>query len=158
MTVKPESNFGRQIMKNLPHAQWTRIENRHGGGVPDLYGIRDGVSIWLELKCIKQNSINISPLQISWNYNHFKENGKTIILSVIRDQRSSNCTTATKGVNYTATGFVFHVPRNLNRHIIGKSSAINYSTAKEVGKRFLDRDQISRVSFHFLTAGFSRTG
>jgi hypothetical protein len=34
LTVKPESNFGRQIMKNISHAQWTRIENRHGGGVP----------------------------------------------------------------------------------------------------------------------------
>ena len=42
-------------MKNID-AQWTRIENRHGGGVPDLYGIKGGVSIWLELKCIKQNS------------------------------------------------------------------------------------------------------
>ena len=31
LTVKPESNFGRQIIKNLPFAQWTRIETRHGG-------------------------------------------------------------------------------------------------------------------------------
>ena len=61
-------------MKNID-AQWTRIENRHGGGVPDLYGIKGGVSIWLELKCINKNSINISPSQISWNYNHFQENG-----------------------------------------------------------------------------------
>jgi hypothetical protein len=52
-------------MKNIPHAQWTRIENRHGGGVPDLYGIYGGQAIWLELKCIKQNSISLSPLQIS---------------------------------------------------------------------------------------------
>ena len=64
MTVKPESNFGRQIMKNLPFAQWTRIENRHGGGIPDLYGIYGGQAIWLELKCIKQNSINISPTNL----------------------------------------------------------------------------------------------
>jgi hypothetical protein len=59
LTVKPESNFGRQIMKNISHAQWTRIENRHGGGVPDLYGIYGGQAIWLELKCIKQNSISL---------------------------------------------------------------------------------------------------
>ena len=58
MTTKPETIFGREIMKNI-NAQWTRIENRHGGGIPDLYGIRDGTSIWLELKCIKKNSINI---------------------------------------------------------------------------------------------------
>ena len=85
MTVKPESNFGREIMKNI-NAQWTRIENRHGGGIPDIYGIRDGASIWLELKCINKNSINISPLQISWNYNHFQENGKNYY--IVRDTRS----------------------------------------------------------------------
>ena len=72
-------------MKNID-AQWTRIENRHGGGVPDLYGIKDGVSIWLELKCIKKNSISISPLQISWNYKHFQENGKNYY--IVRDTRS----------------------------------------------------------------------
>ena len=73
-------------MKNLPHVQWTRIENRHGGGIPDLYGICDGVSIWLELKCIKQNSINISPLQISWNYNNFRHGGKNYY--IVQDTRS----------------------------------------------------------------------
>ena len=51
MTAKIESNFGREIKKNI-EAFWFRIENRHGGGIPDIYGIRDGVSIWLELKCI----------------------------------------------------------------------------------------------------------
>tara|TARA_R110002051_G_scaffold316060_1_gene395237 strand:- start:706 stop:1020 length:315 start_codon:yes stop_codon:yes gene_type:complete len=99
LTVKPESNFGRQIMKNISHAQWTRIENRHGGGVPDLYGIYGGHAIWLELKCIKQNSISLSPLQISWNYNNFRLVGKIIILSKIRDQRSSNYTAGIKVAN-----------------------------------------------------------
>ena len=85
MTVKPESNFGRLLMKNID-AQWTRIENRHGGGIPDIYGIRDGVVIWLELKCIKQNSINLSPLQISWNYNNFRHGGKNYY--IVQDARS----------------------------------------------------------------------
>ena len=85
MTVKPESNFGRLLMKNID-AQWTRIENRHGGGIPDIYGIRDGVVIWLELKCIKQNSINLSPLQISWNYNNFRNGGKNYY--IVQDARS----------------------------------------------------------------------
>ena len=86
MTVKPESNFGRQIIKNLPFAQWTRIENRHGGGIPDLYGIYGGQAIWLELKCIKQNSIKLSPLQISWNYNNFRHGGKNYY--IVQDTRS----------------------------------------------------------------------
>ena len=86
LTVKPESNFGREIIKNLSFAQWTRIENRHGGGIPDLYGIYGGQAIWLELKCIKQNSINISPLQISWNYNNFRHGGKNYY--IVQDTRS----------------------------------------------------------------------
>ena len=85
MTVKPESNFGRLLMKNID-AQWSRIENRHGGGIPDIYGIRDGVVIWLELKCIKQNSINLSPLQISWNYNNSRNGGKNYY--IVQDTRS----------------------------------------------------------------------
>ena len=85
MTVKPESNFGRLLMKNID-AQWSRIENRHGGGIPDIYGIRDGVVIWLELKCIRQNSINLSPLQISWNYNNFRNGGKNYY--IVQDTRS----------------------------------------------------------------------
>ena len=85
MTAKIESNFGREIMKNID-AQWTRIETFGTAGIPDIYGIRDGVSIWLELKCINKNSINISPLQISWNYNHFQENGKNYY--IVRDTRS----------------------------------------------------------------------
>ena len=85
MTVKPESNFGRLLMKNID-AQWSRIENRHGGGIPDIYGIRDGVVIWLELKCIRQNSIFLSPLQISWNYNNFRNGGKNYY--IVRDTRS----------------------------------------------------------------------
>jgi hypothetical protein len=72
-------------MKNID-AHWSRIENRHGGGIPDIYGIRDGVVIWLELKCIKQNSINLSPLQISWNYNNFRNGGKNYY--IVRDARS----------------------------------------------------------------------
>ena len=106
MTAKIESNFGREIMKNI-NAQWTRIENRHGGGIPDLYGIRDGVSIWLELKCIKQNSINISPLQISWNYNHFQENGKNYFLVKHTEQKTLKLYDGDKGRELKEQGFLY---------------------------------------------------
>ena len=104
MTAKIESNFGREIVKNI-NAQWTRIENRHGGGIPDLYGIKGGVSIWLELKCIKQNSINISPLQISWNYNHFQENGKNYFLVKHTEQRIIKLYEGNKGKELKESGF-----------------------------------------------------
>ena len=110
MTAKIESNFGREIMKNID-AQWTRIENRHGGGIPDIYGIRDGVSIWLELKCINKNSINISPLQISWNYKHFQENGKNYFLVKHIEQRIIKLYDGDKGRELHRDGF--RVPCNV---------------------------------------------
>ena len=107
MTAKIESNFGREIMKNID-AQWTRIENRHGGGIPDLYGIRDGVSIWLELKCINVNPINISPLQIAWNYKHFQENGKNYFLVKHIEQKTLKLYDGNRGKELKESGF--HVP------------------------------------------------
>ena len=87
-------------MKNLSHVFWTRIENRHGGGIPDLYGIKSWKkSAWLELKCIKQNSINLSPLQFHGIISIFDRALIIIILSEIRGQRLLKYITATKGEN-----------------------------------------------------------
>ena len=72
-------------MKNIK-AFWQPFTITATAGIPDLYGIRDGVSIWLELKCIKQNSINITPPQIATNSNIFKY-GKNNYY-IVRDTRS----------------------------------------------------------------------
>ena len=75
MSKKPETLFSNQLIKNLNQVFFTRIENKHGGGVPDLYGTYNNKSAFLELKIkTKQNNILISPLQISWNYKHFQKN------------------------------------------------------------------------------------
>ena len=75
MSKKPETLFSNQLIKNLNQVFWTRIENKHGGGVPDLYGTYNNKSAFLELKIkTKQNKVIISPLQISWNYKHFLKN------------------------------------------------------------------------------------
>ena len=75
MSKKPETLFSNQLIKNLNEVFFTRIENKHGGGVPDLYGTYNNKSAFLELKIkTKQNKVLISPLQISWNYNHFLHN------------------------------------------------------------------------------------
>ena len=75
MSKKPETLFSNQLIKNLNKVFFTRIENKHGGGVPDLYGTYNNKSAFLELKIkTKQNKVLISPLQISWNYKHFLHN------------------------------------------------------------------------------------
>ena len=74
MSTKPETLFYKQIFRELKQVFWSRIENRHGGGIPDLYGSFNGFCFWLECKTIiKQNKINISPLQISWNIKNFQQ-------------------------------------------------------------------------------------
>ena len=75
MSKKPETLFSNQLIKNLDQVFFTRIENKHGGGIPDLYCTYNNKSAFLELKIkTKQNKVLISPLQISWNYKHFLEN------------------------------------------------------------------------------------
>ena len=103
MTVKPESLFGRDIIKNIKGAFWQRVENRHGGGVPDLYGIKNKRPIWLELKCIKMNSVNISPLQISWNYNNFTNGGKNYYLIKHIERRTIKLYDGDKGADLSSS-------------------------------------------------------
>ena len=75
MSKKPETLFSNQLIKNLNQVFFTRIENKHGGGIPDLYCTYNNKSAFLELKIkTKQNKLLISPLQISWNYKHFLHN------------------------------------------------------------------------------------
>ena len=75
MSKKPETLFSNQLIKNLNQVFFTRIENKHGGGIPDLYATYNNKSAFLELKIkTKQNKVIISPLQISWNYKHFQKN------------------------------------------------------------------------------------
>ena len=75
MSKKPETLFSNQLIKNLNQVFFTRIENKHGGGVPDLYATYNNKSAFLELKIkTKQNKVLISPLQISWNIKHFQKN------------------------------------------------------------------------------------
>ena len=85
--AKTETLFGRDIIKNTC-AHWTRIETFATAGIPDLYGIKNKIVVWLELKCIKQNSIKLSPLQISWNYNNFRHGGKNYY--IVQDTRSKD--------------------------------------------------------------------
>ena len=87
MSKKPETLFSNQLIKNLNQVFFTRIENKHGGGIPDLYCTYNNKSAFLELKIkTKQNKLIISPLQISWNYKHFRQGFNNYY--IVRDTRS----------------------------------------------------------------------
>ena len=104
MTVKPETKFGNEITKNIK-AYWIPFTITAKEGVPDLIGIKDGVTIFLELKCIKQNSINISPFQISLNSNIFGAYGKNYFLVKHIEQRIIKLYAGDKGKELKCDGF-----------------------------------------------------
>jgi Holliday junction resolvase len=81
MSKGPESNFWKQIRNNLPEKCFaTRIENKHGGGVPDVHMVWDGKAFWFELKVTKGNAVNISPQQVAWNMAYYARGGSNFYL------------------------------------------------------------------------------
>ncbi len=77
----PEANFWNTVRRNLPKNCYpTRIENRHGGGVPDVHFAWLGLVFWIELKTTKNNSVRLSPQQIAWNTAYSRNGGLSFIL------------------------------------------------------------------------------
>ena len=76
-----EKNLWLRVKKNLPHDCYaTRIENRMGGGVPDVHVIWNGLAFWIELKITKDNKIRLSSNQIAWNTAYSGSGGLSFIL------------------------------------------------------------------------------
>jgi hypothetical protein len=81
MSKGPEANFWNTIRNNLPKKCFaTRIENKHGGGVPDVHMVWDGLPFWLELKVTKSNAVSISPHQIAWHMAYHARGGQSFYL------------------------------------------------------------------------------
>ena len=74
--MKPETKLWKLVKENLSDIYWTRCENWASPGVPDCYGIKDGISVWVELKVIHSKKIKLSPFQKSRNYNHSLQGGR----------------------------------------------------------------------------------
>jgi hypothetical protein len=54
MAAGPETNLWKSMQRNLPQGcVATRLENRHGGGIPDVMLMWDGVITLIELKAPK---------------------------------------------------------------------------------------------------------
>ena len=68
----------RSAMPPMWHS--TRIENRAGGGVPDVHMCVDGLPFWLELKITKTHRLNISAHQVSWNHAYSRAGGVSFFL------------------------------------------------------------------------------
>lgn len=69
------------MRKSLPprcHA--TRIENRHGGGIPDVHIAIDGVSFWVELKANNNTVPTLRPQQAAWHARQASCGGLSYVL------------------------------------------------------------------------------
>lgn len=77
----PETNFWKQIKKNLENEFFlTRIETLTVSGVPDVFGIYNGNSFWIELKSNPVNFPNLNKYQIVWINRAINNGGVVIIL------------------------------------------------------------------------------
>ena len=58
----------------------TRIENRHGGGVPDCHFVWKGMPFWVELKVTKISQVIVSPHQVAWHTSYWARGGLSFFL------------------------------------------------------------------------------
>jgi len=89
MAQGPEARFWQSLRNGLPkQAHATRIENRHGGGVPDVHIVWDGIPFWVELKVSKNGAVNLAAHQVAWHAAYTRRGGVSFIL--VKDPSSGS--------------------------------------------------------------------
>lgn len=88
MATGPEAKLWASLRKHLPDG-WsaTRIEQRSGGGFPDLLMTIDGLIILVELKVFGRDGPRIGPSQIAFNYSFSRSGGLSVVLASPPDRR-----------------------------------------------------------------------
>lgn len=82
--MKPEQLLWALVKQYFP-GHVMRIENAAGVGTPDVHYIREGSSVWVELKVdILNKNLPVldllRPEQKVWHYKHVREVGKVYVL------------------------------------------------------------------------------
>jgi hypothetical protein len=77
---KRESLLWAKIRKLKLIGQIFRIESNTINGIPDVYYICEGKSIWVELKSNEVKNLGLSKYQINWHIDHQIHGGKSFIL------------------------------------------------------------------------------
>ncbi len=102
---KNEGNLWKRIKKLKLKGQIFRIESNTINGIPDVFYLINGKSIWIELKSNDVKNCGLSKYQINWHLKHFQNKGTSFILREDLSQRAS------KNLQL----FVVREPRNLVR-------------------------------------------
>ena len=77
---KRESKLWQRIKKLKLDAQIFRIESNTINGIPDVYILYKGRTVWLELKSNDLKNYGLSKWQINWHLTHLKNGGTAYIL------------------------------------------------------------------------------
>ena len=84
---KSESNLWKRIKLLKLKGQLFRIESNTINGIPDVFWLINGKSIWIELKSNDVKNLGLSKYQINWHLTHFKNGGQSFILREGLSQR-----------------------------------------------------------------------
>jgi len=87
---KSESLLWQRIKKLKLKGQIFRIESNTINGIPDVFWLINGKSIWIELKSNNVKNLGLSKYQINWHLTHFKNGGVSYILREALSQKSSS--------------------------------------------------------------------
>jgi hypothetical protein len=86
---KSESNLWKRIKLLKLKGQLFRIESNTINGIPDVFWLINGKSIWIELKSNDVKNLGLSKYQINWHLTNFKNGGQSFILREDLSQRPS---------------------------------------------------------------------
>ena len=84
---KNESNLWKRIKKLKLKGQIFRIESNTINGIPDVFYLINGKSIWIELKSNDVKNLGLSKFQINWHLEHYQNKGTSFILREYLSQR-----------------------------------------------------------------------
>ena len=85
---KSESNLWKRIKNLKLKGQLFRIESNTINGIPDVYWLINGKSIWIELKSNDVKNLGLSKYQINWHLEHYQNKGSSFILREVLSQRA----------------------------------------------------------------------
>lgn len=141
MSQTPEGKFWQALRRAMPK-DWTaqRIENRTGGGVPDVYVNARGLPFWAELKVKKNSRVHLRPHQIAWHTSQNRKYGLSFFL-----------------VQHLETRHVYLVRGSQALDLATKSlSEVQCSRFEALGPLFQEIETIAWDHYHELIVGRCR--
>lgn len=86
--MSSDGDLSRLIQRNLPQADWLRIESGGTGrGIPDLNGCCSGIEAWIECKATEHWAVEVWPEQVAWAERRARFGGRVFL--AVRQKRTN---------------------------------------------------------------------